>query len=296
VVDYDDLLGLASDRGEGERILDQLVRARLVHMHTGVDHRATVEIVHETLITEWPTLRRWLDNSHALRGFLHEVQQAARTWAARGRPNDLVWRGATAHEALGYATRHVLVLSASEREFLAAVKSHSARSRRRRMLAFSAIFGALCLVIAGGAIAFVQVSRANAEAQQKAIDADSARLAALAAEAEVQKQLDEVNAALAAKDRAEHEQRAAEAKAHEAEGKAQVFEGAAKLSRSELEQRNIELKRALAEAQAEKARAVNATEAAIKVSAALEATLARERERVRQLELEKSKIYSGGLK
>jgi hypothetical protein len=296
VVDYDELVGLANDRGDGERIVDQLVHARLVHMHTGADHRATVEIVHETLITEWPTLRRWLDNSHALRGFLHEVQQAARTWAARGRPNDLVWRGATAHEALGYATRHVLTLSAIEREFLAAVRSHSARSRRRKVLAISAIVGALCLGIAGGAIAFVQVSRANAEAQQKAIDADRARLAAQAAEAQVQKQLDEVNAALTAKDRAEHQQRAAEAKAHEAEGKAQVFEGAAKLSRSELEQRNVELKHALADAQAEKARAVSATDAAVKVSAALEATLARERERVRQLELEKSKIYSGGLK
>jgi hypothetical protein len=296
VVDHDDLVGLASDRGEAERILDQLVRARLVHMHTGADHRATVEIVHEALITEWPTLRRWIDNSHALRGFVHEVQQAARTWAARGRPNDLVWRGATAHEALGYASRQVLALSAVEREFLAAVQSQSARSRRRKVMAISAIAGALCLVIAGGAVAFVQVSRANAEAQRKAIDADAARMVAQAAEAEVQTQLDEVNAALAAKNRAEQEQRAAEAKAHAAEGKAQVFEGAAKLSQSELEQRNVELRRALADAQAEKARAIDATSAAVKVSATLEATLARERERVRQLELEKSKIYSGGLK
>jgi hypothetical protein len=296
VVDHDDLLGLASDRSEAERILDQLVRARLVHMHTGVDHGTTVEIVHEALITEWPTLRRWIDNSHALRGFVHEVQQAARTWAARGRPNDLVWRGATAHEALGYASKHVLALSAVEREFLDAVRSQSAGARRRKLLAISAIAGALCLVIAGGAVAFVQVSRANAEAQHKAIDADAARIVAQSAEAKVQRQLDEVKAALAAKDRAEKEQRAAEAKAHEAEGKAQVFEGAAKLSRSELEQRNVELKRALAEAQAEKARAVSATDAAVKVSAALEAALARERERVRQLELEKSKIYSGGLK
>jgi predicted Ser/Thr protein kinase len=296
VVDYDDLVGLASDRGDGERIVDQLVRARLVHMHTGVDHRATVEIVHETLITEWPTLRRWLDNSHALRGFLHEVEQAARTWAARGRPNDLVWRGASAHEALGTVRRHVLVLSVIEREFLAAVRSQRARSRRRKLLAFSAIAAALCLVIAGGAIAFVQVSRANAEAQRKAIDADTARLAAQGAEAKVRKQLDDVNAAIAAKERAEHEQQAAETKAHEAEGKAKVFEGAAKLSSGELERRNLELKHALAAAQAEKARAVDATDAAVKVSAALEAALVRERDRVRRLELEKAKIYSGGLK
>lgn len=63
------------------------------------------------LITEWPMLRRWLDESHAIRGFVHELRAAARQWAARGRPNDLVWRGATAHEALGHARRNVLDLS-----------------------------------------------------------------------------------------------------------------------------------------------------------------------------------------
>jgi tRNA A-37 threonylcarbamoyl transferase component Bud32 len=285
VVDHEELLGLAAERSEGEHVLDQLVRARLVHMHTGVDRSATVEIVHETLITEWPTLRRWLDNSHALRGFLHEVQQAARTWVARGRPNDLVWRGTTAHEALGYASRHVLVLSAIEREFLGAVRAQTTRSRRRKILAVAAILGALGLGIAGGTSAFIEVSRANADAQQKAIDADSARRLAQAAEAKLQKQLDEVTAAQAAKDRAEHDQRAAEAKAQQAEGKAQVFEGAAKLSRHELELRNSELKQALAQA-----------DAAMKASSALEATLAKERERIKQLELEKSKIYSGGLR
>jgi hypothetical protein len=296
VVDRDELLELAGDRGEAERILDQLVRARLVHMHSDPDHGATIEIVHEILITEWPTLKRWLDSGHALRGFVHELQQAARSWAARGRPADLVWRGQTASEALGYASRDLLVLSATEREFLAAIRAHAARSRRRTLLAIASIFAALGLVIAGGSVAFVQVSRANAEAQQKAIDAERAREQAQAAEAKVHKQLDDVTAAQAAKDRAVRDRRAAEDKAQQAEGKAQVFEGEARLSRSELELRNRELARALADAQAEKGRAVTATEAARRANAALETTLSQERDRVRQLEREKTKIYSGGLK
>jgi hypothetical protein len=131
VVDRDELVGLASDRGEAGRIVDQLVHARLVHTHSDVDQGATVELVHEILTTESPTLRRWLDANHALRGFLHELLQAARTWTARGRPSDLLWRGAAADEAVGHATRHVLVLSAAAREFLAATRSHAARSRRR---------------------------------------------------------------------------------------------------------------------------------------------------------------------
>jgi hypothetical protein len=197
----------------------------------------------------------------------------------------------------------VLVLAAIEREFLAAVRLQTSRGRRRKALVIAAIFAALGIAIAGGTVAFIQVSRANADAQHKASDANRAREQAQAAEAKVQKQLDDVNAAQAAKDRAEREQRAAEAKAHDAEGKAhdaegkaQVFEGEAKLSRTELEQRNGQLGRALSDARAEKTKAVVATEVANTANAMLEETLARERERIKQLEQEKSKIYSGGLK
>src|SRR6185312_14705790 len=92
VVDRGELVGLG-DAAEVERVLDHLVRARLIHVHTDPDQGATVEIVHEMLITEWPTLARWLQDSHAMRGFTHELQQAARQWASRGRSRDLVWRG-----------------------------------------------------------------------------------------------------------------------------------------------------------------------------------------------------------
>ena len=81
-----------------------------------------------------------------------------------------------------------------------------------------------------------------------------------------------------------------------AEGKADVFEGEAKLSRAELERRNVDLRRALSGAEVEKVRALEATEVARKVSTALESALERERERSRKLELEKRKIYSGVLR
>src|SRR5690606_32210376 len=113
--DHRELLSLSEDQNEVERILDQLVRARLIHMQADADQGKTVEIVHEMLITEWPTLKRWLEDSHAMRGFMHELRQAARQWASRGRPNDLVWRGATAQEALGHAKRQLLDLSTVEK-------------------------------------------------------------------------------------------------------------------------------------------------------------------------------------
>ncbi|HUS27140.1 MAG TPA: serine/threonine-protein kinase, partial [Kofleriaceae bacterium] len=176
VVDHRELLGLSPDTQEVERILDMLVRARLIHMQTDPgDQGATVEIVHEMLITEWPTLKRWLEDSQAMRGFMHELRQAAKQWASRGKPADLVWRGATAQEALGHVKRHVLDLSTGEREFLAEVKAQTARSRRRKVAVFTAIAVTLALVLAGGSFALVRIKLAEKDAQDKAAQAIKAK-------------------------------------------------------------------------------------------------------------------------
>src|SRR5262249_36302838 len=146
-------------------------------------------------ITEWPTLRRWLEDSQAMRAFTHELRQAAKQWSTRGKPNDLVWRGATAQEALGHAKRHVLELSAIENEFLAAINHQVARSRRRRVFVFTSIFVALGMVFAGGAFAFVRISMAEQDAQDKAAQAEIDRTAAVDAKGKLQKQIDALNAA-----------------------------------------------------------------------------------------------------
>ena len=75
------------------------------------------------------------------------------------------------------------------------------------------------------------------------------------------------------------------------------------ISREELVKVNSDLRYALVESQSERAKAQAAATQAKKAgddakaaNARTEALLAKEKERVRQLELEKSKIYSGGLK
>jgi DNA repair exonuclease SbcCD ATPase subunit len=190
VVDHNELLSLSPDQREVELILDQLVRARLIHLHTDPSQGATVEIVHEMLITEWPTLQRWLEDSHAMRGFMAELRQAARQWAARGKPQDLVWRGVTAQEALGHVKRQLLDLSAIEKEYLDAVRRQTQRGRRVRVLVFTSVFTALGLVLAGGSFALVKIKIAEAEAQEKAKQAEIDRAEAVAAKGELQGKLD----------------------------------------------------------------------------------------------------------
>ena len=309
VVDHAELVSLAEERGDVEGILDQLVHARLVHVQSDPDHGATVEIVHEALIAEWPTLRRWLDESQASRAFVEELRAAARQWAARGRPRELVWHGEPGREALAYANRHVLDLAAAEREFLDEVRAQIARVRRRKVGAVAAMFVALGLVIAGGAVAFVRISSAeqiakqaervaeqqqrNAEEQAAAAKTEAER--ANDAKAEIARQLEQIQ-------QEQKRRTEAEAEARQAETEANAASAAVQLSRGELEKANGRLKRALTEAQTEKARAQESAQRAQKASddakaanARTEALLARERERVKQLEAEKKKIYEGGL-
>jgi len=295
IVDRKELVSLADPR-DVESILDRLVEGRLVHLHTDLDQVATVEIVHEMLITEWPTLQRWLEDSQALRGFMHELRQAARQWDSHGRPTDRIWRGATAQEALGYARRHVLDLSAVEAAFLDAIRDHAARVRRRKMLVYAAIVGVLALVLTGGAFFTVQLSRANTEARQNEAAWHRAAREAEAAKADLQQKLDIIQ---------EKEQARLRAEVQASQAQKQVIKADedVKLSREELERANVDLRRALANAEAEKRRAEAAAELARKASdeaatakAIAEAAAARERQRADQLEQESKNIYNKDLR
>jgi len=303
VVDHNELLGLAKDTKEVERILDQLVRARLILMHTDPVQGTTVEIVHEVLISEWPTLARWLEDSQALRGFMQELRNATRQWIARKRASDLVWRGATAQEALATAKRHVLDLSADEAAFLEAARVQIARGRRRKVAVFTVVFLVLAGVIAGGAWFTIQLSQANEEAQAALVESKTATKAAKEAESKVQAQLDEVNAAVKRREEAEKEAAAKAAEATKAnEAVAQSQEDLAKaneelkLKVQEAEKATVIAQEALKKAAAQKELAEKATSDAKAANARTQQLLAAERERVKQLEAEKSKISTGGLR
>jgi serine/threonine protein kinase len=301
VVDHNELLSLAEDK-DVEQILDHLVRARLIHLHSDPDQGATVEIVHEMLITEWPTLKRWLEDSQALRGFMHELRQASKQWAARGKASDLVWRGATAEEALGYAARQLLDLNAIEKEFLAAVRVQSTRGKRRKALVFVTIICVLGLVIAGGSVAVVRITKAEHEAKQQA--------------ATVQAQLDEVKAAEAAKKIADEKAKAAEEMTKTAEEKQKEADaaqqhaqdavtkanGQVEQSKEQLEAANIKLLRQITEANAAKKAAETAAAEARKATAEANESKARadkllkEKEaELAKLQAEQKKIYNGSL-
>jgi hypothetical protein len=61
IVPIDELKELSREVGEVQSLIDQMVDARLLVVQTMEGGKgSTVEIVHESLINNWPTLRRWL--------------------------------------------------------------------------------------------------------------------------------------------------------------------------------------------------------------------------------------------
>src|SRR5207302_2896224 len=105
-----------------------LVAARLL-----VSQNATVEIVHESLIDRWPTLRRWLDQDEDDAAFHAQLAAAAKQWDAKGRAAGLVWRGEALEEAERWLAVKPRELAARARALLAAVFAYACvRDRLRR--------------------------------------------------------------------------------------------------------------------------------------------------------------------
>jgi WD40 repeat protein/basic membrane lipoprotein Med (substrate-binding protein (PBP1-ABC) superfamily)/transcriptional regulator with XRE-family HTH domain len=100
-----------------QNVLKALADARLV-----ITSQDSVEVAHEALIREWPTLRGWLEeNRDGLRLHRH-LTEAAQDWAARQREADVLYRGARLAQACEWASSHLEELNPLEREFLAAAQ------------------------------------------------------------------------------------------------------------------------------------------------------------------------------
>jgi serine/threonine protein kinase len=175
IVSLEELGELSLDPRELQRVADQLIQARLLVVQTGGEASgATVELVHESLIHGWPTLKRWLDESQEDSAFLEQLRNAARQWHAKRRDSGLLWGGEMVEEARRFQRRYRGELSQVQQGFLEAVFSQEARSKRRRraLMVGSIVF--LSLLVAASAVALVVIREAQQKAELNAMDAQRA--------------------------------------------------------------------------------------------------------------------------
>jgi len=284
IVDVAELPGLTADAGEARALVEHLAQARLVVVQNRAEEEsATVELVHESLISGWPMLRRWLEEGREDAAFREQLRAAAKQWEARDKPQGLLWRGDAMEEARLWRTRHRDPLPDREQAFLEAVVQLGTRAQRLRRGAVIGTFALLSAIVAGGSIAFVKVQASKRDALEQADVASREATRARQAEDRVRDQLDVIKREQSAK---------AAAETAVARGKQDLSAANADLEKA---LRRAEDESKLAQSESKRAqdaatKASDLAESVQKTNARLENLLAEERARAERLERERRKI------
>jgi len=176
IVPIAELRELSREVGVIHRLIDQMVDARLLVVQTLEGGKgSTVEIVHESLVQGWPTLRRWLDENQDDAALVDQLRVAARQWQHKAFDAGLLWRGDAADEARKFRLRYKGPLSDVERGFLDAVVSYQTSQARRRRAAIIAGFTALSLVVVATMVLLVIIQSSRTEAKDNLVLAETAR-------------------------------------------------------------------------------------------------------------------------
>ncbi len=153
--------GEAQDRVD--RVLDKLVHARLVRVTQGdIASDTQVEIAHEALVRNWPTLIEWLEEERENIRQRQRLTDAARQWTLLGRAQGALLPTALLHEAGRFVEATGIELSALEVEFLQASEQAIVAEQQRELARQ------------------VELQRAQTEAQYQARKAQRLRRLALA--------------------------------------------------------------------------------------------------------------------
>ncbi|MBD3222328.1 protein kinase [bacterium] len=174
VMDREALLSLfpSADAAESAEVLDRLIAARLLVSYEEPQDdgiaRQRVEIVHESLLSAWPRLRRWRTQDAESVQLRDQLRQAAQLWHDKGRTDDLLWTGTAYREFLLWRERYPGGLTRLEEEFARRMSASARRRRRRRRLGVGVVV-VLALAVAAvtsGLWRRSESSRRSAEASR----------------------------------------------------------------------------------------------------------------------------------
>ncbi len=119
--------GPAIEAEQVRAVLGVLADARLI-----TTAEKTVEVAHEALIREWPTLREWLAADREGLRLHRQLTEAAQEWELLERDAGALYRGARLSQALEWAMAHPRSLSAMEQDFLEASRGAAGQEQVER--------------------------------------------------------------------------------------------------------------------------------------------------------------------
>lgn len=159
---FSELITRTTDVDMLNAVLDILIQSRLVTTDLlPPDETKVVEVSHEALIREWPTLRHWLDEDRENLSRQRQLTDDVNEWLKLDRDPGALYRGVRLQQMQTWAESFPEPLSAEEQEFLdasqaaaqaeAAREARLARSQRVQRLMFGLV-GLLILIFVGGLI------------------------------------------------------------------------------------------------------------------------------------------------
>ncbi len=158
------------DLPDGARALfEVLVARRLLTVSHDVTTREPIfELVHESILTEWDRIRRWLDQDTDDLRVLRHIDEAAHAWNAGGRVESDLYTGVRLQGALEWRSRGPRSLSTTEELFLnesddfaKRIATQGERSLRRTRTLSASLAMLLVLAVVGGVLAVGQRGRAQ---------------------------------------------------------------------------------------------------------------------------------------
>ena len=191
---------------EGKELVGKLTDERLlVTNKSPVGPEQTVEVAHEALISNWSTLRAWVNEDREFLLWRDRLGPLLAEWERAQESDEALLRGPLLIEAQKWFDQRSQDLSNQERKFISASRGlrerelAEAEKRRRKLRQLARGLAAVALAAVGGAIIAIWQGE---EAYRQKIEAEAAK-------AEVEKQKQDVVAAngkLEAKNRALEQQ------------------------------------------------------------------------------------------
>lgn len=129
---FSELITRASDPATLDAVLGILADARLVTTGTlSPGEGRVVEVAHEALIREWPTLREWLNQNRTGLILHRQLTEDANDWLKLERDSSALYRGARLAQTLAWTKDNLDLISLLEQEFLDA-SQEAAREENNR--------------------------------------------------------------------------------------------------------------------------------------------------------------------
>lgn len=183
-----------------DAVIDAFAQRRLLTLDRDKDSREpTVEVAHESLLSAWPRLQRWLDGDRAWVRELRGLAVAASAWDATGRNDADLYRGSRLALSSELAETRAESLTTTESQFLENSNAFKARefelirernqtqALQNRRLRRSLVGVGVLLLVALATSAFAAAQGRRADNQAKKANASAALADNRSTEANTQK-------------------------------------------------------------------------------------------------------------